>query len=50
MIIIATCILILALLVLIVRWIAAVPLVRAITASIDGWADGVHGLEREALR
>ena len=45
MIAIATCTLLLVLLVLIFRWIAAIPLVRAITNGIDAWADSVHGSE-----
>ena len=31
----------------IARWIAAAPLVRTLSASIDSWADGVHGGEVE---
>jgi hypothetical protein len=33
----------------IIRWVASVPLVRALTASIDNWADAVHGREAEPL-
>ena len=50
MIAIATCALILVLVVLIVRWFAAIPLIRAITAGIDAWGDSVHGSEPGALR
>jgi hypothetical protein len=32
-----------------IRWIAAVPLVRTLSASIDHWADAVHGREAEPL-
>lgn len=39
--------LILILCVMIIRWIAAVPLLRTLTASIDSWADGVHGQDAE---
>ena len=35
--------LVLVLSVAIVRWIAAVPLIRTLSASIDGWADNVQG-------
>lgn len=42
--------LILILAVSIVRWIAAVPLMRALTASIDSWADSVHGQDAESPR
>ena len=34
--------LVLVLAVAIVRWIAAVPLIRTLTASIDCWADNAH--------
>ena len=37
--------LVLVLSVAIVRWIAAVPLLRTLSASIDGWADSVQGRE-----
>ena len=43
MIMIATCTLLLALLVLIVRWFAAIPLVRTLTIAIDSWADSEAG-------
>jgi hypothetical protein len=33
----------------VVRWVAAVPLVRTLSASIDSWADAVHGGEPEPL-
>ena len=42
--------LILILSVAIVRWVAAVPLMRTLTASIDVWADAVHGQEAETSR
>jgi len=42
--------LILILTVSIVRWIAAVPLKRTLTASIDSWADSVQGRDAESLR
>jgi hypothetical protein len=32
-----------------VRWIAAVPLVRTLSASIDTWADAVQGRAAEPL-
>jgi hypothetical protein len=32
-----------------IRWVAAVPLVRTLSASIDQWADAVHGGEAERL-
>ena len=44
--ILAIC-LIIILSVTIVRWIAAVPLMRTLTASIDSWADGVQGEDAE---
>ena len=31
----------------IARWIAAAPLLRTLSASIDSWAEGVHGREAE---
>jgi hypothetical protein len=40
--------LIIILCVMIVRWIAAVPLMRTLTASIDSWADGIHGQDAES--
>ncbi len=33
-----------------VRWIAAVPLMRTLSASIDSWADSVQGQDAESLR
>lgn len=42
--------LVILLLVTIVRWIAAVPLMRTLTASIDNWADSVQGQDAESLR
>jgi flagellar biosynthesis/type III secretory pathway M-ring protein FliF/YscJ len=42
--------LILILAILIVRWIAAVPLMRTLTASIDSWADAVQGQDAETTR
>ena len=42
--------LILILAVTIVRWVAAVPLMRTLTASIDSWADGVQGQDAESTR
>lgn len=36
------------LIVTIVRWVAAIPLLRAFSASIDEWADDLHGQEPEA--
>jgi hypothetical protein len=41
---------ILLLVVAIARWIASVPLVRTLSASIDVWADAVQGREAEPLR
>jgi hypothetical protein len=32
-----------------VRWIAAVPLVRTLSASIDTWADAFQSREAELL-
>ena len=49
MIALVTATIILILLVAIGRWIAAVPLVRTLSASIDTWADGVLGHEAEPL-
>ena len=43
MIAIATCLLIFGLIAAIIHWIAAVPMVRAITNTIDTWADEVNG-------
>ena len=42
--------LILILAIMIVRWIAAVPLMRTLTASIDSWADSVQGQDAERTR
>ena len=42
--------LIIVLTVAIVRWIAAVPLMRTLTASIDSWADSVQGQDAKSLR
>ena len=42
--------LILILAIMIVRWIAAVPLMRTLTASIDSWADSVQGQDVESTR
>lgn len=42
--------LILILGVAIIRWIAAVPLMRTLTASIDSWADSVQGQDAEITR
>lgn len=42
--------LILILAVAIVRWVAAVPLMRTLTASIDSWADAVQGRETDIPR
>jgi hypothetical protein len=36
--------------IVIVRWVAAVPLLRTLSASIDNWADGVQGEGAEPLR
>jgi hypothetical protein len=36
--------------VMLVRWVAAVPLMRTLTASIDSWADGVQGQDSETRR
>jgi hypothetical protein len=33
----------------IARWLAAVPLLRTLSASIDTWADAVQGREVEPL-
>ena len=35
---------------MLVRWIAAVPLMRTLTASIDSWADAVQGQDAESPR
>lgn len=50
MIAIITCALILGLVVLLIRWFAAIPLIGAVSAGIDAWADGVHGSEPGPLR
>ena len=50
MIALTTCALIIALLVLIVRWIAAVPLVRTLSIAIDSWADSVQGADSGPIR
>ena len=42
--------LIIILTVAIARWIAAVPLMRTLTASIDSWADAVQGQDAESTR
>ena len=49
MIAIAAFTLILILTATIVRWVAAVPLLRTLSASIDCWADSVQGQEAEPL-
>jgi hypothetical protein len=36
--------------VLLVRWIAAIPLVRTLSIAIDCWADSVQSAEREPIR
>lgn len=43
-------ILVLVLSIAIVRWIAAVPLLRTLSVSIDGWADSVQGQDVRPLR
>lgn len=43
MIAIVTCALVIALIVWIVRCVAAVPLIRTLSASMDGWANNIHG-------
>ena len=47
MIAFVTCALVVALLALIGRWMAATPLLRTLSASIDCWADSVQGEEAE---
>ena len=42
--------LIIILTITLVRWIAAVPLMRTLSASIDSWADSVQGQDAESLR
>jgi hypothetical protein len=39
-----------ALLAMIARWVAAAPLMQAITACIDDWADDIHGPNSDPLR
>jgi hypothetical protein len=34
----------------IIQWLAAVPLLRTLSSSIDCWADSVQGKEAEHLR
>ena len=41
----ATILLLVTLLALIVRWLAAVPLVRTLSIAIDNWADSVQGAD-----
>ena len=36
------------LIVTVVRWMAAVPLLRTLSASIDNWADELHGQDSAA--
>ena len=48
MIAIVTCALLVALLLLVARWMAAAPLLRPLSASIDGRADAVQGEGSEA--
>ena len=45
MIALLTCALVLSLIVMIIRWITAAPLLKTLSASIDCWADSVHGEE-----
>lgn len=33
--------------IVIVRWFTSIPLLRTLSASIDQWADQVHGTEVE---
>ena len=47
MIVIVTCVLVLVAAVTIARWVAEAPLLRTLSASIDCWADSVHGGEAE---
>lgn len=42
--------LVIVLAITIVRWIASVPLMRTLSASIDTWADGVQGQDAETTR
>ena len=41
----ATLVIVLA--VALTRWVASVPLIHTLSASIDQWADSVHGLESD---
>jgi hypothetical protein len=50
MITILTCLLLVTLLVLTVRWIATAPLARTLSIAIDSWADSVRGAETEPQR
>jgi hypothetical protein len=50
MIALTTCLLLVTLVALIVRWFAAVPLVRTLSIAIDSWADSVHGADSDPLR
>lgn len=40
--------LLIVLMVALVRWVASVPLLRTLNASIDQWADSIHGFERDS--
>ena len=42
--------LVIVLAITIVRWVASVPLMRTLSASIDTWADGVQGQDAETTR
>ena len=42
--------LVIVLAITIVRWVASVPLIRTLSASIDSWADGVQGQDAETSR
>ena len=42
--------LVIVLAITIVRWVASVPLMRTLSASIDSWADGVQGQDAETTR
>ena len=50
MIAMLTVALLVALIVLLVRWIAAIPLVRTLSIAIDSWADSVQGSEPGPIR
>ncbi len=50
MIAVVTASLVIMLVAAIVRWVAAVPLMQTLSASIDTWADEVQGLNAETLR